>query len=482
MSPKSRRIAQLEETIQSLERLVTDAIRNQFAERNASEDEILGAIRTIFEEATAPKPPLADRRPSHDDDVSSLGGVDTPPSSHQDSPAPSAAEKFLADLLPHLIAGAQPRDRGKRLPTKAPEPFDGSFQTFRPWWEKLREYLHINSPSLPTDKIRIQTVGTFLKGNALTWYQMRKRARKDGNAPDNWPDFKEAMVHRFTDQMESPKDWQRMRALEYKGDIQTYLAQLEEINSRVGVTGEPLREIITKAITPEMHRSIFQRYRRLPKDDTELLDAVREVGIIEEEIALSAAQIRKAKTGEKETPVTKKQEGRTGKNQAGDAKGKDAKKDETQGKDNDPGKSKDKTREPRKDSRRTNAATDFSSLKNVWSQPYLALQGVNQESIDKWKSARKDCIRCGYDGHRVVNCYRVKDADGKTLPPAPKTDKGDEVVVSAAKRKTDDPPNSDSDDHKATKKTRTMAAAKTASVLQENWFADESEGEEESDF
>src|SRR6266704_2301460 len=79
----------------------------------------------------------------------------------------------------------------------------------------------------------------------------------------------------------------------------------------------------------------------------------------------------------------------------------------------------------RKDSRRTNAATDFSSLKDVWSQPYLALQGVNQESIDKWKSARKDCIRCGYDGHRVVNCYRVKDADGKTLPPAPKTDKGD---------------------------------------------------------
>lgn len=33
----------------------------------------------------------------------------------------------------------------------------------------MKEYLHINT-SLPTDKIKVQTVGTFLKGNALTWY------------------------------------------------------------------------------------------------------------------------------------------------------------------------------------------------------------------------------------------------------------------------------------------------------------------------
>jgi len=311
---------------------------------------------------------------------------------------------------------------------------------------------------------------------------MRKRTKKDGTSSDSWSDFKKAIVHRFTDQMESPKDWQRMRSLEYKGDIQTYLAQLEEINSRVGVTGEPLREIITKAITPEMHRSIFQKYRRLPKDDTELLEAVREVGIIEEEIALSAAQIKKAKTGEKETTVAKKPEGRTGKNQGGTERGKDAKANETQGKDNDPGKSKDKNREPKGNSRKSTATTNFSGLKTIWAQPYLALQGVDQSSIDKFKAAGKDCIRCGHDGHRTTHCYRTKDADGKTLPPAPKDNKGDETVASAVKRKTSEPPDSDLEDPKAIKKTRTMAAAKTASVLQENWFADESEDEGESDF
>ena len=80
------------------------------------------------------------------------------------------AQKFLSDLIPHL---AQLHDRGKRLPTKARKTFDGTFSEFRSWWKKIKEYLYINTLSLSTDKIKIQTVGTFLKGNALTWYQMR---------------------------------------------------------------------------------------------------------------------------------------------------------------------------------------------------------------------------------------------------------------------------------------------------------------------
>lgn len=71
-----------------------------------------------------------------------------------------------------------------------------------------------------------------------------------------------------------------MSALEYKGNIQTYLVMLEETNSRVGATGEPLREIIASEITPEMHRAIYQCYERLPGNDADLLNAVRKVGII----------------------------------------------------------------------------------------------------------------------------------------------------------------------------------------------------------
>ena len=60
--------------------------------------------------------------------------------------------------------------------------------------------------------------------------------------PDDWKAFQSALLDRFTDQMERRKDFQRMRDLEYKAVIQTYLAELEEISTRVGMTGEVLRE------------------------------------------------------------------------------------------------------------------------------------------------------------------------------------------------------------------------------------------------
>lgn len=102
------------------------------------------------------------------------------------------------------------------------------------------------------------------------------------------------MVDRFADQKDERGHWQKMRAVQYKGDIQTYLAKLEEINSRAGATGEPfkgghhLRNCAGDAPGD---------LPALPNNDTDLINAVREIGIIEGETLISAAQIRKPKTG-----------------------------------------------------------------------------------------------------------------------------------------------------------------------------------------
>lgn len=122
---------------------------------------------------------------------------------------------------------------------------------------------------------------------------------------DNWRAFKAALVERFTDQIEIGKDWQRLREPDYKGDIHTYLAQIEEINSRVGATGEPLREAISNAITPEMVRAIYQRHGKIPNNDVDFIDAVREVGIIEERILLAATHRKKNKEKEKKRARTR---------------------------------------------------------------------------------------------------------------------------------------------------------------------------------
>ena len=54
------------------------------------------------------------------------------------------------------------------------------------------------------------------------------------------------------------------------------------MNDREGMTGEVLKDTIATAISPEMHRNIFMRYGRFPASDADLIEAVREAGVIEE--------------------------------------------------------------------------------------------------------------------------------------------------------------------------------------------------------
>ena len=47
------------------------------------------------------------------------------------------------------------------------------------------------------------------------------------NLNDNWEAFSEAMEDRFTDRQETGKDHEKLLALEYGGDIQTFLAKIQ---------------------------------------------------------------------------------------------------------------------------------------------------------------------------------------------------------------------------------------------------------------
>ena len=312
-------------------------------------------------------------------------------------PAQSQAELLMEAL--RSVLEHTPKDRGKRLPMSRPELFDGSHAAFRLWWEKLRDYMGINSPSLPTDLLKIQTVGMYMKGGAYSWYQTRRRRMEAKGHADDWESFKSAVIERFTDRMERRKDFQKMRDLEYKGNVQAYLATLEEMNDRVGMTGEVLKDTIATAISPEMHRNIFMRYGRFPTSDADLLEAVREAGVIEEEILLSATQIKKKKEA--------KEPSSTGKTTKDQRNSKDSK-----GTGQPPPIAKDQgtVNRPKK---------DFSHLPRVWEKMTDALKGVDQKQVDKFKKLRKDCWRCGWDGHRTVNCRRSRDRDNNTLPPTP---------------------------------------------------------------
>ena len=144
--------------------------------------------------------------------------------------------------------------------------------------------------------------------------------------------------------------------LTYDGDIQTYLARLTEINTRVGATGEPFRDIIAQAVPTEIHRAIYLRYETWPTNDHDLVEAVRKAGLLEEEILRSQAQ-KKKKTGK-----DKDKTGKTDKTEKTDKKGS--------------GKG-DTIQERKKKPFKSNPKKDFSHLTRVWSNTKEALKGVN---------------------------------------------------------------------------------------------------------
>ena len=165
----------------------------------------------------------------------------------------------------------------------------------------------------------------------------------------------------------------------------------------------------------------------------ELIEAVREVGIIKEELTLSSTQICRGR-GQPIVPQAEQQD---------DKNRKDAKLKENA--DCEKGKDKNQGIEPTKKSEKMEIRLPytpfyFKPLKKVWDTPGAALQGISQASIDKYKSAGKDCIHCGYDGHRTIHCYRKLNADGEALPPAPTRTEGteDKAKINAVKRKSSD--------------------------------------------
>ena len=102
---------------------------------------------------------------------------------------------------------------------------------------------------------------------------------------NNWVAFSAAMEDRFTNKQETGKDHEKLLALEYSGNVQTYLARFNELNSRVGLSGQALKRVLMAAVTQDMYRNIWRTYGKIPDVDTDLQQAVREAGIEEEKQA-----------------------------------------------------------------------------------------------------------------------------------------------------------------------------------------------------
>jgi len=69
---------------------------------------------------------------------------------------------------------------------------------------------------------------------------------------DEWNPFVSLMVERFLDRQEERKALGKMRELKYKGDIESYLTDMETLNCKVCLVGTPWRNLLRDGLSEDL--------------------------------------------------------------------------------------------------------------------------------------------------------------------------------------------------------------------------------------
>ena len=209
------------------------------------------------------------------------------------------------------------------------------------------------------------------------------------------------MEDRFTDQQETGKDHKKLLALKYGGDIQTFQAKFNELNSRVHLSGQALKRALIVAMSNDMHKSIWRKHGKIPDNDADLLQAVREAGIEEEELA-------RATTAKKSMARPQKE-----KEKEAAPKGKMQQKAV---------KATEKEQAPGKGTRSMGPAVKdkYPDQEILWGSFAEPAKGVCDDEFKKHREEDADCRRCGRDGHKTRACFAQTTRKGAKLASPPK--------------------------------------------------------------
>ena len=235
---------------------------------------------------------------------------------------------------------------------------------------------------------------------ALEWHQQREKQIEKLGVKDTWEGYSTALKERFRDPARAHRDAQAMHFLKYKGDISEYLSKMQELNYSVGWSGVSFREQITKTVPRKVVEMLYSRQGGIPEDDEEFLEQISIAGLIYETMQVDPGLQRQ---GKEESDSRKKER----------SKSDQQKRSPTE-------RSKRKRYEGNK--------RDDSPREKKWSTVSQALAGCDQSDINKFRSEKRSCIRCGRNNHAVLECYASRSDAGKELPKPP------ERTVAAVKK------------------------------------------------
>ena len=159
------------------------------------------------------------------------------------------------------------------------------------------------------------------------------------------------------------------------------------------------------AISSDMHKSIWRKHGKIPNNDADLLQAVREAGIEEEELARATIAKKTMARLQKEKEKQAVQKGKMEQKAA---------------------KATEKEQAPRKAPGSTGPAVKDKYLDQeiLWGSFAEAVKGVPDDEFKKHRKEDSDCRRCGRNGHKTRACFAQTTQKGTKLAPPPKLPAG----------------------------------------------------------
>jgi uncharacterized coiled-coil protein SlyX len=281
----------------------------------------------------------------------------------------------------------------KPIEYKTPATFAGDGKTdFDTWWISVKRFIRNEDDRFRDDEHKVGWVGSIVTGKALAWWNGWMKRVDKGLAMTGWAAFEFAICKAYKNKNQNRKDLSALKAVEYEGDIQSFMATIDSLNITVGLQGVAYRDFILGKLPQTIRQRISMATRA--EDDEDLRDQILEHGGEQEEFD---AQEKYYKRWSQLS--TTKEEGKV-------VRGNSEKKEKTIGTSGIGSKWKAVRNEPTA----TRSREEEGTQKRIWSSFEEATKGVPKETLTV-RVKEGNCGRCGWKkgdqgAHAAIYCYR----------------------------------------------------------------------------
>ena len=172
----------------------------------------------------------------------------------------------------------QPKPNAKEPKVLFPSGFDGDRLKGNDFFTQVELAFALMPTRYPSHEIQIKTVGTLLKGDALSWFTpLVEKAADHQPTLASWAAFKTAFLATFgTINAEETASKRLLQLTQGNGSAATYVSSFRHFSSRLTDWGEnPLRFIFIQGLSPEIRSLLIGK----PKSEKDTLQKAQDLSI-----------------------------------------------------------------------------------------------------------------------------------------------------------------------------------------------------------